>query len=282
MKKLIFLLLLISLLNSCANKGESVEINYYKENKIRRVEQYMYTYKFGKVDTTSKELNRVAEYDSLGNEIRYMYFQKGNSYFEVDTSDGRSIDSIIVIQNFDNNGNIISSIHYDKDGEIEYKSTNTYNNSNKLIDFIRYDKYGSMELKSHNEYDNKGKLLISTSIDLNNKSTEITTIKYDGDISNEIIVSDNNKKIISKNVLVTENDSLTIYDDYDSTNNAINRSEYKFKNKQLIGHKNIDLKTKFTTYESINRYNELNLKIESVSYSNGEPSILYKYFYYKY
>lgn len=275
-------MLLILLLNSCGNKDENVEINYYKENKIKRVERYMYSYKFGKVDTTTKELNWVDEYDSLGNAVRYMYFQKGNSYFEVDTSDGRTIDTIKATQNFDKNGNIISTVHYDKDSKIEFKSSYIYNNSNKIIDFVRYDKYGDMDFKSHKEYNKNGKLVTFIDTDLTEKSTKISTIIYDGELSKEIIVKDNNMNLISKNILVYHNDSITITEDYDSTNSPIIRNEYKFKNKLLISEKQIDLKTKQTTYEILNRYNDLNLKIESISYSNGEPFILYKSVYYKY
>ena len=50
------------------------------------------------------------------------------------------------------------------------------------------------------QYSPKNKLIKNTSVNLNDKTTEITTINYDGDKSKEIIVSDNNNKFISKNI----------------------------------------------------------------------------------
>ena len=256
-------------------------INYYKLNKIRRVEQYNYVFKFGKIDSTTKELYSANEYDSLGNEIKSVYFFKDYS-MTVDTSDGKLMDSMVTVQTYDKKGNKIGSISYDKDGKLNYKSTITYNEFNKIVDLIQYDSYGDIENKVHNVYDNNGDLISSTSNDLKEKIIKITKIKMNGDIAKEIVETDENSKLLEKYILINHNDSTTIYEKYDSTDKPIIRMENKLYKKVLIGSKEIDLKTNTINYEYRIKLNEMNLPIEQISYINGEPSIFYKYVYYKF
>jgi hypothetical protein len=284
MKNVLLFFIIIIFLNSCNfNKVSEIKenVNYYKLNKIRRVEQYNYSFKFGEIDSTTKELYSVNEYDTLGNEIKSIYYFKDYST-TVDTSDGKQIDSLVTVQAYDKKGNKIAIISYDKDGNLNYKSNITYNELNKIIDIIQYDSYGNVENKVHNIYDKKGDLISSTSNDLKNKNIKITKIKMNGDIAKEILETDENSKILEKYILINYNDSTSIYEKYDSTLKPVIRTENKLYKKNIVASKEIDLKSNTINYEYRIKLNELNLPIEQIAYYNGEPSILYKYVYYKF
>jgi hypothetical protein len=273
------------LIISCSNnknKEAKEDINYYKLNKIKRVEQYRYDFKFGAVDSSSKELEMAFEYDTLGNEIKSVYYYKNYS-LNVDTSDGTIMDSMFTIKTYDKNGNEISTISYDKVGNIDNKTTTSYNEFNKIVDYVRYDANGSLEYKNHNIFDNNGYWLSSTSNDLKNKSVKITTVvQRDGEFEKEVKVTDDKSNFIERDVLKVYNDSIRIYENYDSLNNVYSRTEIKLYNKITVGLKVTDIRTNTIDYGYLKKLNKMNLPIEETSYSNGEPSLFYKYVYYKF
>ena len=258
------------------------DINYYKLNKIKRVEQYRYDFKFGVVDSSSKELEMAFEYDTLGNEIKSIYYYKNYS-LTVDTSDGKIMDSMFTIKTYDKKGNVISAISYNEVGKIDYKSTTTYNENNKIVDYIQYDANGALEYKNHNTFDDNGYWISSISNDLKKNSEKITTVvKRDGDIEKEVKETDDKSNLIKRDVLKVHNDTIRIYENYDSLNKVYSKTEIKLYNKIIVGLKVIDLKTNTIDYGYLKKLNKMNLPIEETSYSNGEPSIFYKYVYYKF
>ncbi|MCF8342721.1 MAG: hypothetical protein K9I82_17220 [Chitinophagaceae bacterium] len=274
-------ILIISCSSNKINDAKE-EINYYKLNKIKRVEKYQYDYKFGVVDSSTKELEMAFEYDTLGNEIKSIYYYKQYS-LTVDTSDGTLMDSMYTIKTYNKNGNVISTISYDEVGKINYKTTTTYNENNKIIDYIQYDANGALEYKNHNTFDNNGYWISSTSNDLKKNSVKITTVvKRDGDIEKEVKETDDKSNLIERYVLKVHNDSISIYENYDSLNTLYSRIESKLYKKIIIGSKSINLKNNLTNYEYRKKLNEMNLPIEEISYTEGEPSIFYKYVYYKF
>jgi hypothetical protein len=200
-----------------------------------------------------------------------------------DNSDGIRIDSMVTIKKYDIKGNQISSIGYDEVGKIYYKTTTTYNEFNKAVDYVRYDENGDLEDKMHNVYDNKGNLISSTSNDLKNKSVSITTVlKRDGDIEEEVKETDDKSNLIHRYLLKVHNDSISTIEIYDSLNKLYSRTENKLYKKIIIASKNINLKTNSTNYKYRKKLNEMNLPSEETSYTEGEPSIFYKYVYIKY
>ena len=281
---LMFLGITILIISCSSNKKKDAieEINYYKLNKIKRVEKYQYDYKFGVIDSSTKELEMAFEYDTLGNEIKSIYYIKTYS-LTVDTSDGTLMDSMYTIKTYNKNGNVISTVSYDEEGKIDYKTTTTYNEDNKIVDYIIYDANGTLEYKNHNTFDDNGYWISSTSNDLKKNSVKITTVvKRDGDIEKEVKETDDKSNLIERYVLKVHNDSISIYENYDSLNTLYNRIESKLYKKIIIGSKSINLKNNSTNYEYRKKLNEMNLPIEETSYSNGEPSIFYKYVYYKF
>jgi hypothetical protein len=275
---------LIILLNSCSikkNKEVKDVINYYKLNKIQRVEKYQYDYKFGEVDSSTKELEMATEYDTLGNEIKSIFYIKNYS-IPIGDSDGNRMDSLVTVKKYDKKGNEISTISYDEVGKIYYKTITTYNEYNKVLDYVRYDDNGALEYKIQNLFDNNGSLVTSTSNDLKNKSVKITTVQMDGDIEKEIKETDDKSKLIERYVLKVRNDSMTIYEKYDSLNKLYSRTETKLYKKIIVGSKDINLRTNTTNYEYRKKLNEMNLPMEETSYTEGEPSKFYKYVYLKY
>ena len=40
------------------------------------------------------------------------------------------------IKTYNKNGNVISTVSYDEEGKIDYKTTTTYNEDNKIVDYI--------------------------------------------------------------------------------------------------------------------------------------------------
>jgi hypothetical protein len=274
--------ILIISCNSNKKKDAIEEINYYKLNKIKRVEKYQYDYKFGVIDSTTKELEMAFEYDTLGNEIKSIYYLKNYSV-TFDNSDGIRMDSMITIKKYDIKGNQISSIGYDEVGKIYYKTTTTYNEFNKAIDYVRYDENGDLEDKMSNVYDNKGNLISSTSNDLKNKSVSITTVlKRDGDIEEELKVTDDKSNLIQRYLSKVHNDSISTIEIYDSLNQLYSITENELYKKIIVGSKNINVRTKKINYEYRKKLNEMNLPIEEISYTEGEPSMFYKYVYIKY
>jgi hypothetical protein len=275
----------IILIISCSNNKNNEtkeDINYYKLNKIKRVEKYQYDFKFGVVDSTTKELEMVYEYDTLGNEIKSIYYSKNYSV-TFDNSDEMKMDSMVTIKTYDKKGNEISTIGYDEVGKIYFKTTSTYNEFNRVVDYVRYDENGALEDKMHNIFDNKGNLVSSTSNDFKNKSVKITTVlEMEGDIEKEVNETDDKSNLIQRYVLKLHNDSISIYDNYDSLNILSSRTEMIWYKKIIVGSKNINLRTNSTNYEYRKKLNEMNLPKEETSYTDGEPSEFYKYVYYKF
>jgi hypothetical protein len=287
MKRFLLFFCITILIISCSSnkkKAAKEEINYYKLNKIKRVEKYQYDYKFGVVDSSSKELVTVNEYDTMGNKIKDIYYSKNNS-IPIDNFDGIRMDSTVTILKYDLKGNNISTIGYDKIGKISHKDTTTYNEFNDAVDFVSYDENGDLMKTIHYVYDNNGYLISSTRNELKSKLILIDSVlQRDGNIEKEKILTDEKSNLIFRETLKVHNDSTEIYEKYYGLDKSIYRTERKLYKKINIGFKLVDVSTNKDIWGYLIKLNEMNLPIEENIYTEGEPSKskFIKYVYFKF
>lgn len=167
MKKLSFIILFPFITYCCITKtNQTVDEpqniintrNIFTINKIKSCAVYKYTYKFGVIDSLSKKLTSLNEYDKLGNLSSQLFNDNITKYKYQDTT-------------------LIESVSYDMTGEINEKRR-FYYNGKSIIDSI-YDKGGLYAGRIIKYVDSYGRDSISTDYDKKGKATLILKRFYD-------------------------------------------------------------------------------------------------------
>ncbi len=195
---------------------------------------YSYLYKFGEIDTSSKDEKYSIKYDSFGNVIelhiggwsvpkRFEFIEnytKSNVQF--------SLNDITIIAKYDVHGNRISEIWYNSVGEISQRFLYKYNDQDLLIEH-NYDRVQNGNLSRFwsriHSYDQEGRLI------------EIS-LTYRGAIDPTVRLTysyPNNGKILETELSKTgEVINMNTYSmQIDKFGNIVERIDYDFSNEPI-------------------------------------------------
>jgi hypothetical protein len=281
-----FVLLSISLLlNSCTSITDSSNTNreqenYYKINKVRVVKEYWYDYKYGKLDSASKDLFLIRYSDKLGNITKTVFYHKnlkfkngyGDMYYEIDSNE------FINTIKYDTNGNVLEEIT--KSGKGLIVSKETFKN-NLLESNLRYDSIGKVESKSFYTYDS-GKLISKKEYDGSGNLIENLVQSFQGELLKSY-------ELYQKGELV-ERRTL----EKGSKKGNLSYLVFDKKDSLIVKFKTIAEANSFVNYIYLDKYNfpkksytykylKNNLMDSQIWYTNNEPDRLIKceYSFYK-
>lgn len=175
MKNTFFIIIASIFVFSCNSNSTNEDIqkekNPYMVTKVKEERTYSYSYKFGSLDSSSKELERIKFYDTNGRLIKEIWYHQT---FEKENDDLFSdykeiLDSTTYLIKYNTDGNKTTFEHINRYGKLESKTEYFYKN-NLLDNLTSYDSTGRLESKviyeydgeniNHmKEYDNIGKLI---------------------------------------------------------------------------------------------------------------------------
>lgn len=194
--KYLILLVLISIVPSCAQKQNNDLEKLKLNGNIKTIEQRGFNAieKFGEVISESSmndihDFNSLIQFDTNGNietinrldlegnigkEAYYTYL---NQIQEIPVK-GHKLDGVL---KYDDNQNISEIIYYNKDGTLDFKILNKFDLSNNLIEAKIYEAKGVLNAITKYRFDNFGNIIEIKQFmpSMNNTTTE--TMKYEFD-----------------------------------------------------------------------------------------------------
>lgn len=260
----------ITLIFSCTNSNNyELKPNYYKIEGIKKVEEYQIDYKFGVIDSTTKELRKITFYDNNGNP---------NYETEYYTING-VLDSNVTNFKYDKFGNLIEEKNLVTNGKINSYIKYEYNDANEQIKMIHFDEFGNIDYTKEFLYD-KGEKVQINEYDSKNEMRRITKLKYKDGYESEVLVFNKLNQLTSKKLLIKVDNEIVYMDEYNEESKLIRKTESKYKNGFEISFKIIDdSPISGLFFESF--YNENNLINKTISYTDNKPYFISEYKYFK-
>jgi len=175
-----------------------------------------------------------------------------------------------MVQNFDVNGNKISTIEFDNNERQVRKIEYSYDLKGNLESFVEYDSKGNIRLKCRNKYDKNDVLNDELFYDRNNVFVYRRISKADsaGNISEQILWDKNNKRL-GKSIYKYDSQGNKIDSIFYDSRGAVNsRTICKYDNKSnLIEALSYDKNNKFVEKKAY-FYNESDIIKEIKNYNN--------------
>ena len=267
--KYLKLLIIIIFIGCVSEDSIKVKPNYYKIEGIKKVEEYLIYYKYGVIDTASKELKNIAYYNINGNPIfdTEYYTIKGK------------LDSNVTNYIYDDFGNLIESKNLLSNGKINSLIRYEYNKNNELIKLLNFDEFENIYFKKEFLYNN-GENIQIIETDSKNEIKSIKKYKYKDGFESEILVYNKLNQLISKKVLTKIENGIVYMDEYNEENKLIRKTESKYENGFEVSFRIID-ETVISGLFFESFYNEKKLKIKTIHYMDNEPHFISEYIYFK-
>lgn len=263
-------LLIIIIFIGCVNEDSiKVKPNYYKIEGIKKVEEYLIYYKYGVLDTTTKELKKITFYDKNGNP------KYDTEYYTINGL----LDSNVTNYSYDNFGNLIESKNLLSNGKINSLIRYEYNQKNELIKLLNFDEFENIYFKKEFLYIN-GENIQITETDSKNEIKSIKKFKYKDGFESETLVYNKLNQLISKKVLTKIENGIVYMDEYNEENKLIRKTESKYENGFEVSFRIID-ETAISGLFFESFYNEKKLEIKTIHYMDNEPHFISEYIYFK-
>ncbi|MFM7015480.1 MAG: hypothetical protein ACKOX3_04040 [Bacteroidota bacterium] len=152
--------------------GNETSVTYVnKEDRVESIKQNSYNDKKQKI--SAKETDQD---NNTLNSFEFKY-DKNDLLVEVNTTDFTTNQKSKQINTFDPMRNLIGSISYKGDNEIDFKAENKYDDKNQLIEEKIFLPDGTMDYKAITSYDEKGRAATNTGYA--NDGTVIWVLKND-------------------------------------------------------------------------------------------------------
>jgi hypothetical protein len=232
-----------------------------RDSRVKKLLITEYKFNLNNIDTNTKRIQQVEEYDTNGNILKSIFFFNNTD----------SLTTINVPQV--NNHFLYQTIR----GKDTLRGERIYNSENKLIEIVNYNKIG---LKSSEQYKYKSNQLIQiTQTDWNGNVISTTNNNFeDGLLVEQITNKKNSEQLIVKNKYSINNKLKKSYTVFINNIPKIIITEYydnEFLIKRVEVNSNSNVKEKRTEI----KYNKDKLKMEETIFENNTPILYYKYKY---
>lgn len=278
MRKFYYLGLLFLTFASCKQTNQS-DFNEEAKAKfialnIQYAKTYEYEYRFGEVDTVSKFLVKLVEFNKVGVPIRKEEYHRSeyskeydklsiysydleNKLIETIIQNSNGLIKNIIREKYDNNQNT-ERVFYNNDGVLTDKVSYKHDKHGNCIELISYDEEGKISYKTISKYSANNKLIEQKQFDNKGKQESIFKVIENKDGRNEIHHYDQNNELKYKNIYILgENKLIKSIEWIDVKEGSSSKDEYK--------------------------YDENNLLIENIMYeNNGEPKSIERTEYIKF
>lgn len=231
-------------------------------SKVRKMVVYEYKFNLNNIDTNTKRIQQVEEYDTIGNvQKSVFFFNNTDSLITINTPQLKNQFSFQSIR-----------------GKDTMSGMRIYNNENQLIEIDNYNKDGYksvVQLKYKNE-----QLLQITKTDWKGNITSTTNNKYeDGVLVEQITKNKEGKEQKVENKYSTNNNIEKSYlVSLNSQNPSFVISE-TYVNGLLVKRIEKNSKSGFNEKKIEIKYNNYKLKSEETIFENDIPIDYYKYIY---
>ena len=271
--KYIYLFGIILFVGCSTKENLKSEPNYYKIEGISRGEEYWMDYNNGTIDSSTKELRMVTEYNSNGNPITDVeYYTYRNDNYEYVK------DSNTLYYTYDKLDNLIEEKQILSNGEINSLVKYEYNDKNEQPKMLVFREN---EITRKLDYSYKdGKKVKSIETNSKNEVISIIEYKYKNNIETEVLVYNKLNVLTSKKVLTKVENGIQYWDEFDEEGKLIRKNETKYENGFIVSDRIID-ESPISGLQFESFYNEKNLIVKTINYMENEPKFVSQYIYIK-
>ncbi len=271
--KYIYLFGIILFVGCSTKENVKSEPNYYKIEGISRVEEYWIDYNNGIIDSSTKELRMVREYNSNGKPITDVeYYTYRNDNYEYVK------DSNTLYYTYDKLDNLIEEKQILSNGEINSLVKYEYNDKNEQTKMLVFREN---EITRKLDYSFKdGKKVKSIETNSNNEVTTIIEFKYKNNIETEVLYYNKLNILTSKKVLTKVENGIQYWDEFDGEGKLVRKNETKYQNGFIVSDRIID-ESPISGLQFESFYNDKNLIVKTIHYMENEPKFVSQYIYTK-
>ena len=266
-EKLLFVLLVIFLINSCSTKVENNDlIKKGLKGKVKSVsiEYFQAKENFGEVKEGGKYLVvNIEKFDRNGNIIEDLsdnfteIYEYEDKKLSESTTTSKYNGIFKSIYKYDNDNNLIEKAKNKRDGSLLSKIIYKYDNNNNLIEETNYKKDGSLNSKIIYKYDDYNNLIEETNYKKDGSKSKYSTYKYDDNnlIEETISYKEGSVGIYKTYEYDDDNNLIEKVEDFsDFTNITINNYEFDENMNWIKNTQYIDNIPRFVFYRDIKYY----------------------------
>lgn len=209
--KCVLLLIIFSSCKAERNKNKELDLRAsIVSHQVHFLNGYEYLYKFGTLDSTTRFLVTIQEFDENGNLTKVIQKKRPDSI-------NYPIDSITNIYDSKNNLTETTELKHELDYKsydlkyvkVIHKSINKYDGNNNRLQ-LDYFKNGKLSFKAFYKFDDSNRVKGYVSYGAGGLLEDRAEFKYEGDLQTQAMYFDNKNKMTSHSTVSKDNDKIRI------------------------------------------------------------------------